>query len=286
MADLDQDLAHVLAKTKTHNNTVVITDSYTINAYYLEKLKNSGAFVISIDDLAQIHFASDVVINQNIYAREMEYSTTPYTTLLLGPQYVLLQKDCVEQRAIGSFKKRRGCSILVTMGGSDPANQTKNIIDALNELDEKMRNEVVMHVLVGPGYLSQQVCFPASHEKNIPLKIHYDPANLYQLMAQADVAVSAGGSTCYELAYLGVPTLIISQADNQKKIAEKMDEEGVSIYLGYCDSIEGEEIKNAVIALITDEEKRERMSKRGQKLIDGQGVKRVVKEIKTLIQNS
>jgi len=286
MADLDQDLAHLLAKFRMSSGTIVITDSYKIDAHYIEELKNSGALVISIDDLAEIHFASDVVVNQNIYAFEMEYSVAPYTTLLLGPQYALLQKECIDKREVKHLKKKNGYSLLVTMGGSDPANQTQNVVDALNGLDEKIRNKVVVHVLVGSGYLSQQVCFLASHEKNIPLEIHYDPANLYQLMAQADVAVSAGGSTCYELAYLGVPTLIISQADNQKKIAEKMDEEGVSICLGYCDSVEGEEIKNAVIALITDEEKRERMSKRGQKLIDGQGVKRVVKEIKTLIQNS
>ena len=65
-AYLDEDLKRIIGMVRENDRTVVVTDSYAIDTGYLEELKNAKAFLICIDDLAQIHFASDIVLNQNI----------------------------------------------------------------------------------------------------------------------------------------------------------------------------------------------------------------------------
>lgn len=284
-AYLDEDLKRIIEMVRENDRTVVVIDSYAIDTTYLEELKNTGALLICIDDLAQIHFPSDVVLNQNIYALEMKYSVEAQTKLLLGPRYALLRRGFLERHGERRLVKEKVGSVIVIMGGGDPDNQTLRVAEALGELDGSEGGRLVVHLVVGVGYQYHRQLCSASIARNPRVNVAHDPENLPQLMAEADLAVSAGGSTCYELAYLGVPNIIISLAGNQKKIAERLDAEGASRYLGYYEEVSVGDIKKTVENLMGDYERRKKMSSKGKKLVDGHGVKRVVKEVKELIKD-
>jgi spore coat polysaccharide biosynthesis predicted glycosyltransferase SpsG len=97
-------------------------------------------------------------------------------------------------------------------------------------------------------------------------------------MVKADIAISGGGSTCWELACLGLPNIIIYVApDNQQAIVEKLDKEGIAINLGWFRKVNETDITTTVEKLINNPDKRQKMSRNGKRLVDGKGVTKVVK---------
>ena len=95
----------------------------------------------------------------------------------------------------------------------------------------------------------------------------------------ADIAISAGGSTCWELAYLGIPSILFTTANNQRKTVEDLSNRGVAISLGSVEHLANWQIENALISLAADKDRRMQMSKLGKELIDGHGAERVVTEM-------
>lgn len=99
---------------------------------------------------------------------------------------------------------------------------------------------------------------------------------MHELMAWADIAIAAGGSTNWELAFMGLPSLVITIADNQKASTIKLDEQKIIKYIGWHQDITSAQICQSLQKMIIDHTNREKMSKKGRKLVDGHGVKRVL----------
>ena len=98
-------------------------------------------------------------------------------------------------------------------------------------------------------------------------------------MAGSDLAVSAGGSTCLELSFMGLPFIVTSLADNQTDAAEGFNTAGVALNLGWYSDIKVETLIARVSRLASSEEDRRRMSQKGRLLVDGKGAHRVIEII-------
>jgi RimJ/RimL family protein N-acetyltransferase len=109
------------------------------------------------------------------------------------------------------------------------------------------------------------------------IKLVQDVTNMPELMAWADVAIAAGGSTNWELALLGVPTIILVLAENQRPIAEHLQEQDIAINLGWHYEIEENLIQQELTTLLLSHHKRTVMSQSGQNLVDGKGSARVIR---------
>ncbi|MEW5766979.1 MAG: UDP-2,4-diacetamido-2,4,6-trideoxy-beta-L-altropyranose hydrolase [bacterium] len=271
--DLKEDLNLTIKLIRKHKPDLVITDSYEINQHYLEELKRLGVTLMSIDDLAKLHFCSDIVLNQNIEAKLSDYSTERYTKLLLGAKYALLKKELRGKHGLEEIKEIAK-NILITLGGSDLNNQTLKAVKAL----KRIKNDIEITVIIGPGYQYEEILRKEMAADNRFLLLR-DPQDIFNLMERADLSISAGGSTCYELAYLGVPNIILVLADNQKKLADGLDNYGNSVSLGWFEDVTEESIKEAVEDLIDNKARREEMSRKGRELVDGRGVERVANEM-------
>jgi RimJ/RimL family protein N-acetyltransferase len=97
-----------------------------------------------------------------------------------------------------------------------------------------------------------------------------------ELMTWADVAISAGGSTCWELAFMGVPTVALILARNQCPIAERLDTVGVAVNLGWYEDVSPPEMAQVFMELMRTLTTRAQMAQRGQELVDGEGAARVL----------
>jgi spore coat polysaccharide biosynthesis predicted glycosyltransferase SpsG len=98
-----------------------------------------------------------------------------------------------------------------------------------------------------------------------------------ELMAAADVAISAGGTTSWELAFMGLPNIVITLADNQLAIAAALARAGISWEAGYPSSRGfGSRVRELLLLLLRDRTARELMSRRGRERVDGRGADRVV----------
>lgn len=239
----------------------IITDSYQVDEEYFNIVKKNFSVSGYLDDEKICDFFNvDFLINQNIYADIFDYKVPEHTKMFLGPQYILLRDEFIKRpvKNINNEIKK----IMVTLGGSDDSNLTEKIIN-------KLKNHYQIDVVVGPGFKYKD---KLNKLRSANTTLHFN-ANMYQLMKKADVAITSCGSTIYELAFCGTPTLGLSVIDNQKIAQKTMCAKGAMIKL---------ECQLTNILKILDslsKEKRAMMSLTGQKMVDGMGPQRIEKQI-------
>jgi UDP-2,4-diacetamido-2,4,6-trideoxy-beta-L-altropyranose hydrolase len=215
---------------------------------------------IVIDDLADRVLPVDLVINSAPGAARFAYSEA--RRKLLGAQYALLRPEFANapERATRDHIER----VMVTLGGNDHGTLASEIVRAT--LDA-VPNAIV-EVIVGP-FFERVDLLRALGDRVVLL----ENANMRDVMLRADVAVSAGGQTLFELAATGTPTIAVITAENQARQAHDFADAGAAI-LG--------DIATA-FARLQDRRIREEMSRRGRALIDGRGAERVASAIVELL---
>lgn len=252
----------------------MVVDGYRFPPTYYQRFRQTGLPCLAIDDDGRFHqYCADVVLNQNASANEAMYRCRqPYTKLLLGSSFVLLRPEFTRVRPeheIPSVARK----LLVTMGGSDPENVTMKVVQALIEI---AGGEVEIRVVLGAGYrhLAELRALVSSLSASIFLE--ENPPDMVPLMAWADLAISAAGGTCWELAYMGVPAVVIAISGDQQGIAQTMEARGAAHSLGCHRDVAASQILAIVRDLMNNSQRRSDMSSAGRRLVDGLGPKRVV----------
>ncbi len=256
----------------------VVADGYHFGADYQRLIKDSGLRLLFIDDNGHAgHYCADIVLNQNVHAREDLYTNRePNTQLLLGTRYVLLRREFAKWREWRREVPNAVRKVLVTLGGADPDNVTAEVVRALQQVKAK---ELEVLVVVGANYPHRAGLQSVIKDSPFSIRLQSNVANMPELMAWADVAIAAGGTTSWELAFMGLPSLILVLADNQQPVAEWLDKKKVAIRLSGCEKL-SDQIMPAVQRLFAAET-REQMSRRGRDLVDGQGCTRVLRQLKS-----
>jgi len=236
----------------------IVVDGYHFGTNYQRIIKNQKCRLLLIDDLGNFeYYYADLILNQNIYAHEELYGNRePYTQLLLGTRYALLRREFLKWRGWKREIPEVARKVLVTMGGSDP----DNVVGGSNPHYEELQSAV------------QDLRFPIRLESNV--------TNMPELMAWADVAISGGGSTSWELAFMGVPALVTILASNQYPIAESLNAIGCAVNLGWYEDVSPTETAQALTQLLRAPGTRAEMSKHGRQLVDGDGVDRALMHIR------
>ena len=253
---------------------VLVVDSYDIDADYLTRIRDPRNILVAIDDNADRPLPVDVVINGAAYAPDLSYDALANTVLLLGADYVILRKEFASppvRKIEGPARK-----VLVTIGGSDPTALTPRLIDWL--LGEN--TEIQLDVVVGPFFEVIKPIAEAAAQTPDQVRVHYNPSDMRSLMLEADLAITGGGQTTYELAATGTPALAILTAQNQLQNLQALDRLGTLIFAGSLDDADLiERLSNGFATLVNDTERRSRMSRRGRELVDGQGAERLAQAL-------
>jgi UDP-2,4-diacetamido-2,4,6-trideoxy-beta-L-altropyranose hydrolase len=268
-----EDASQTIAIGRDQKAEWIVVDGYHFSADYQRALKAGGFKILFLDDYGHAqHYSADLVLNQNVCARAECYADRePQTRLLLGPRYCLLRREFGAWR---NWKREVSplCShVLVMMGGSDPENLTARVIQAL----VSARLEVETTVVVGgsnPHFAMLQNLAAQSGQK---ITVRRDVSNMAEPMAAADVAISAAGSTCWELCLLGLPALLIDVADNQSELVRELDRRGCAVHVGDR-TVSVDKIAEQLKRLVGSQELRQSLSQRSRELVDGDGAKRVV----------
>jgi UDP-2,4-diacetamido-2,4,6-trideoxy-beta-L-altropyranose hydrolase len=235
-------------------------------------IRAAGLRLTVIDDLARGRFVADVVLNQNADARPEAYAAAPHTRLLLGPRYALLRPAFVGRTAAPPAGRPR---VLLTMGGADPDNVTLQVLRQADALDA----DFALDVVLGPAFAHGDAVAAAARAARHPVAMHRDPGDLAGLMAGAALALSAAGTTCWELAHLGVPAVLVVLADNQAGNAAGLAAAGFALSLGVAARLSAPALREALAALLADPARRARMAAAGRRLVDGGGAARVAAEV-------
>lgn len=249
----------------THPNAWVVLDGYHLDEGYQQRVKESGHRLLVIDDMAHLkHYYADIVLNQNLHAEQLHYPCETYTSLLLGTRYVLLRREFLVRKDRERDISETARCVLVTLGGADPRNHTFEIIQALQSIDI---SGLEVTVVVGASNPHKDVLERTVNQSCFPIHIVHDANNMLELMMWADLAVCAAGSTVWELAYMGVPMLITTLAQNQEAIARALVEEGMALNFN----------KEEIPSLLLDRHMRITMNQKAEGIVDGRGTEHVVK---------
>jgi UDP-2,4-diacetamido-2,4,6-trideoxy-beta-L-altropyranose hydrolase len=250
----------------------VVLDGYRFGAAEQAAAAASGARALVVDDGGVVGtYATELVLDPNLFAHEAPYAMrSPKTRVLLGPTYALLRREFTLEPPPPA-RSGPARHVLFTFGGADPASVSELAIAAWDALADLGLEGVL---LVGGANPRREAIAEAAAGRR-DLRVLYDAPNVPELMRWADVAVAAAGGTCFELAYSGVPAVVVVTADNQRNVAEALAARGVARSLGVAPPTVAA-LAAAVRALVLDDAGRASMSTKAQTLIDGRGPSRVV----------
>lgn len=282
-----EDSSLTLKFAREHNASLIVTDLCNTDTLrqlaeyrrYLQQLKNTVKFLITIDDLNVMLFPSDIVINPNCGAEMMPYDFNQYTKYLSGPKYFIFHQEFREAAKANRQIRKDARNILVTMGGSDLLNLTPRVTKAVSKLEEV--TDLDLRIVLGPGYPDSIKREIENNLKDfsITYRLMQGTDNMAELMLWSDLAITGGGLTKYETAATGTPSIIISQVAHQADLAEEFEREGTALNLGLGTNISEDDVAEATRRLLRDHALRIEMSRRGKRLVDGKGIERIISEI-------
>ena len=255
----------------------LVVDHYALDAQWESALLGLVPRLLVIDDLANRPHLCRVLLDQSLdLCGAARYAgLVPRACMtLLGPHYALLRPEFVAMRSQSLARRdavQRLERVLLFMGGSDPHNETARALQGLSQATRAIQH---IDVVVGQGYpflddLRRQV-----HACRVPVQVHVQTPHMAELMTQADLAVTSGGSVSWEKCTLGLPSLVTIVGDNQSLIAHEMAAAGAQLLLGRAEAISAEDYACALDGLDTG--MLAAMSAKARVICDGQGTQRVL----------
>ncbi len=243
----------------------ILLDRYGWGAREHRALRQAGLRVLCVDDEGRGRFDADLVVNPNFGAETLTYRGG--ARRLLGPAYACLRREFRERRPPALRPAGPARRALVTFGGSDPRALSPRVARLLKDVDPRLRVTVVQ----GPSAPA------ASFPPGTRVARNVTAARMRRLMEGSDFAVLAPSSTCWELAYLGVPFALLGYAENQRAVGRRLRAAGLAADLGWYDARDDGRITAGLRRLAADAAARRRMSKRLRAEVDGRGVERLRK---------
>jgi UDP-2,4-diacetamido-2,4,6-trideoxy-beta-L-altropyranose hydrolase len=259
----------------------VVLDVYGTPAAYRASLRARGCRLAVIDDLGGAGpWLADVIVNQNYGAAASLYPDhEAHASLLLGPRYALLRPEFARWRGRRRDWSGRATRVVVSFGGADPKDTGSRALAALTALSGSGWRAILAAGAANPRAEALKRRALASGRR---IHVVRRPSSMARLLAWADVALLAGGSTVWEAFCVGVPTIGIAIADNQVPAAEALARDGCWHYLGRSEQVTEAAITKAVSWLLGDADARRGLSEAGRALVDGEGAERVADALQRL----
>jgi UDP-2,4-diacetamido-2,4,6-trideoxy-beta-L-altropyranose hydrolase len=252
----------------------LVVDGYQFDTNYQRIIKEADLHLMVIDDNGHAsHYWADVVLNQNLHASEGLYiNRESDTRLLLGTKYVMLRREFSKWRGLKRAVPETAYRTLITLGGCDSENVTSELVKALLHRPIDDLEVAVVSGSSNPHYhaLKAVVC-----KSPLAIRVMQNVTDMPELMAWSDMVVSAGGSTCWESAFMGLPAILIVNAENQVEVARCTEKAGMARNLGWATNLYSSRFSSSFRALLNDPRRRLKMSIQGRKLVDGLGAERV-----------
>jgi spore coat polysaccharide biosynthesis predicted glycosyltransferase SpsG len=257
--------------TLSLNGAVLVIDGYKFEREFFEILENQATHFAVIDDNVETKaLAPSVVINQNPHATpEMYAHMSGAPQLLLGLQYALLRREVLEatKQSINTVAGK----VFIAMGGSDFLQLTAPIVDGLKDLD------IEICVAIGPtnGQRQQiEETVKSIHRARVIAQVDYITE-----LASSSLAILAAGSSLWEAAALGVPSIGLIVADNQVNLARASQESRFSVVFDLRAKFSMEEIIRHIQELMLAHSILNSMQRSGRRQVNAIGSKSTTNEI-------
>ncbi|MBI5827510.1 MAG: hypothetical protein HZB22_07285 [Deltaproteobacteria bacterium] len=265
--------SHLAAALETTDGVVVIDTKRDIRED-VRGLKDRGRKVVVIDNLCAVDIADKTIIPSAV-----AYGLPPNDKILAGKEYVIIGEGFRRVRE----ERRRPVyglplKVLVTMGGADPFGLTEKVVAAIAGMEG-----IEATVVLGPAKRITPELDGLKINKPGWMEFVHGVKDMATLMSTVHIAFTAIGTTVYELAYMGVPTVLIANYAEDRETLSALGSTGAFVSLGVGIDVSGEMIRGAVESFKNNGERYASMSGRASALIDGNGASRVAGVIEALI---
>jgi UDP-2,4-diacetamido-2,4,6-trideoxy-beta-L-altropyranose hydrolase len=255
----------------------LIIDGYRFGTAWQSAVRVPRVQLLMLDDEAiQPAWNVDVILNPNLGADVSVYAErAPGAQYLCGAPYALVRREFLARRAWTRRIEGPAQRLLITLGGADPDNITATMVEAVRDIAG-----LDVRVIIGAANphrdaLTRLLEQGAPHQGTWELLVQVD--DMPAQMRWADLAVSAGGTTLWELAMLQLPALVVQLAENQRPGLTAYTATGAARSLGTAETLDVRLVAGQVHALCADVSARRSMARAAARLVDGGGSERVVR---------
>lgn len=242
-----------------------------------------GRPVLVIDDLADRPLGAELVLDAGPHRTVEDYAgrVPSHTKLLLGPAFAPVRPEFAALRD-AALARRHGPArrILVSFGLTDLGGVTSQ---ALERLKPRL-GDAVVDIVLGAAAPSRPGLERLAR-RDPRLVLHIDTTDMARLTAEADFAVGAAGSAVWERCVLGLPSVILILAENQRPAAMALAEAEAAFAVDPGRSDYAAAFDRAVTRLLVDPETRQRLSARAAQVCDGLGAGRTAEAFLQVIRD-
>jgi len=256
------------------HSVLTVIDHYDLDASFETACRQWSDRILVIDDLADRRHDCDFLIDQTLARAPNDYAglAPPACRLLLGPDYALLRPEFGRLRKQALERPRDTVHrIVVAIGGSDPLNITGLALQAIRGSGLDLKVDVVLGS-VSPNFREVSI---AVAEAGAGWQLHVDTLEIADLMSTADLAIGACGIGAWERCTLGLPTIAVVIADNQRMIARELNRRGAIVYAGDWHETSVATIKRHLREIAGDGAMLAAVAANAADVCDGRGLERV-----------
>jgi UDP-2,4-diacetamido-2,4,6-trideoxy-beta-L-altropyranose hydrolase len=258
----------------------VVLDSYAMGEAWERDLRQAQLRVLTIDDAPKRRYAPDILLDPNVSAlgaQRWAGYLAPHTRVLAGADYLLLREEFI-QAATRATKSRPVeapiRNILVSMGGADPPGLALRVVEALRmlftspkafDLQVDMQH---LRITVLGGAMNPRASQLEALVRRLPNAQYLSATdNIAALMAAADLCIGAGGVTIWERAYMALPSLVVTLADNQQEAVAFFAQKGAHKSLGWHQDVSAPVIARAIADVLASPGEMRTMANRAKALV-------------------
>jgi UDP-2,4-diacetamido-2,4,6-trideoxy-beta-L-altropyranose hydrolase len=254
---------------------VLIVDHYGLNAAFECDCRGWASRILVVDDLADRRHDCDILVDQTPERKSFAYRDLVPTgcRILAGPNYALLHPNFARLREPRRPTAKRVERGLISLGATDPDDITGVAIEAFQCSGLALQLDIILGA--GAPHI-ERVTKAAGNFANGEAKVHVEVGDPASIVRHADIAIGAGGVSSLERCCLGVPSLIVSLADNQMGNAFGIAKAGAAVFVGKMTDIDKSLLASELRNLANDDNRRGAMIASARKLCDGLGRDRIV----------
>lgn len=259
----------------------VIVDHYALDAVWETQATPRGTPIMVIDDLADRPHVCDILLDQNLGRRTEDYRglVPTHCKQLIGPHYALLRPEFgrLREKALLRRKQSELQNLLITLGGTDKDNVTGGVMEAISKLDLPANLKIT--IVMGQHAPWLDIVRAQAGTMPRPTRVLCGVSNMADLMVEADLCIGAAGSTSWERCALGLPTLLLVLADNQRPSAAALAENHAAVLLRDLHIEKNLTLLKKFLSCDGDPNRLRTMSFAAADLVDGAGTSRVINQI-------
>ena len=274
-ADPIRDAAETLAVAEEVGANLILTDHYGIDHAWHRHMRQAAAPIMHIDDLCDRSLDCDLLVDQNIGRTSGDYAALvpEQCVTLCGTQFAMLRDEFAVLRHATLRQRFEGAAvrqILIALGATDPDNVTAQVLRILDRCD--LPDGISLRVVLSESAPHREEVKSICEASTLDAELLLSPPELARLMAESDLAIGAPGSATWERCALGLPSILMCLAENQKSNAIALGENGAAKVL---ETLTDQSLCDAIHDLLSQPDLLTEMADASARLIDGAGMSRV-----------